>query len=156
MLESNLDAAFNVAYRVTWNRADAQDVVQESFIKALVRMDQLREPARARSWLLAITYREALMALRLRRDTSSIIDFDSLAGPSQDPADALALNELSREINAAIQRLPLLLRTAFVLRDVEEIPMSEVAHILGVSLSASKMRVSRAREQLRIELREVL
>ena len=155
VLEANINAAFHVAYRVTWNRADAQDVVQEAFIKALLRVDQLREPVRARSWLLSITYREALMNIRARRDVpTDPAGFEALPGRLGDPADAVLVSELASEINTAIGRLPELLRMAFVLRDVEELPIAQVADILGVSISASKMRVSRAREQLRIDLRD--
>jgi DNA-directed RNA polymerase specialized sigma24 family protein len=68
LFQANVSAAFNVAYRLVWNRADAQDVVQTSFIKATRSISQLRDASRARGWLLSITYREALMALRSRRD----------------------------------------------------------------------------------------
>ena len=153
LFEANAGAAFNVAYRITWSRADALDVVQDAFIKAMRKADQLREPTKARSWLLSITYREALSLLRSRRETATDpSDFDGLSGRAEDPADVVARRELAAFIDAAIMRLAEPLRTAFVLRDVEELPIAEVAEILGIGLSASKMRVARAREQLRVAL----
>ena len=153
LFEANVDAAFNVAYRIVWNRADAQDVVQEAFIKAARGLDQLRDPGKARSWLLRITYREALMVLRARRDvpTDPVVLRDR-AGLLAGPEDQVVQRELADVIRAAIDHLPETLRTAFVLRDVEELPMAEVAEVLDIGLSATKMRVARAREQLRTAL----
>lgn len=153
LFQANVGAAFNVAYRLVWNRADAQDVVQTSFIKATRNVSQLRDASKARGWLLSITYREALMVLRSRRDLS----IDPFAIPERvdhqpGPEDHLLQHELACEIRTAIDHLPELLRTAFVLRDVEELPMTEVAEVLDIGPSAAKMRVARARELLRISL----
>lgn len=153
LFEANVDAAFNVAYRLVWNRADAQDVVQEAFIKAVRGLDQLRDPDKARSWLLRITYREALMVLRARRDVpTDPVVLRARAGLLAGPEDQVLQRELADVIHAAIDHLPETLRTAFVLRDVEELPMADVAEVLDLGLSATKMRVARAREQLRIAL----
>lgn len=153
MFEANVDASFNVAYRVLWNRADAQDAVQAAFVRAATHLDQLTRPERARSWLLSITYREALMMLRSHRDVPT----DPGRLPDRvvlgsDPADLVAGQELARILDAAIARLPEPMRTAFVLRDVEQLPMAEVAQVLDIGVSAAKMRVARAREQLRTTL----
>ena len=64
----HVDAVFNVAYRVVWSRPDAEDVVQATFIKAFTRLDQLRDRARIRPWLLQVAYREAITVIRRRRD----------------------------------------------------------------------------------------
>jgi RNA polymerase sigma-70 factor (ECF subfamily) len=64
----NVDAVFNVAQRLLWNRADAEDVVQTTFLKALTRIDQLRDNERVRPLLLQIAYRDAIALLRRRRD----------------------------------------------------------------------------------------
>lgn len=153
LYEANVDAAFNVAYRLVWNSADAQDVVQNAFIKAAHGREQLRDASKARSWLLSITYREALMVLRSRQDVpTDPIDLPQHGSARFDPADLLVQHELAGVIRSAIDRLPEALRTAFVLRDVEELPMGDVADVLGIGMSAAKMRVARARESLRIAL----
>ena len=153
LFQANVGAAFNVAYRLVWNRADAQDVVQSSFLKATRSVSQLRDASTARGWLLSITYREALMVLRLRRDLpTDPFAIPEGAGQQPTPEDQLLQHELADEIRTAIDHLPELLRTAFVLRDVEELPMSEVAEVLDIGASAAKMRVARARELLRLSL----
>ncbi len=153
LFQANVGAAFNVAYRLVWNRADAQDVVQTSFIKAMGSVSQLRDASKARGWLLSITYREALMVLRSRRDLpTDPFAIPERVGHQPGPEDQLLQHELADEIRTAIDRLPELLRTAFVLRDVEELPMTEVAEVLDIGPSAAKMRVARARELLRISL----
>jgi RNA polymerase sigma-70 factor (ECF subfamily) len=149
----NLDAAFNVAHRLVWNRHDAQDVVQNAFIKAMRNLDQLRDPTKARPWLLAITYREALMVLRSRRDTpTDPTRLPDRVGRSPGPDEIAEQRELAATVHAAIDRLVPGLRAALVLRDIEGLPMAEVAAVLGIGASAAKMRVSRAREQLRTDL----
>jgi len=66
---ANLGAVFNVAHRVLWNRADAEDVVQNTFVNAATRIEQLLDESRARAWLLQISYRESITDLRKRRET---------------------------------------------------------------------------------------
>ena len=150
---ANVDSAFNVAFRLVWNRADAQDVVQNSFLQAFRHWDQLRDPTKARSWLLRITYREALMVLRRRRDEpTDPADLPDRPTEGDDPADRAVNAELADLIRAAINNLPDTLRMAVVLRDVERLSMREVAEILDVGTSAAKMRVTRARAQLRAAL----
>lgn len=155
LFRANVDASFHVAYRLLWNRADAHDVVQTAFLKAARARHQLHDPSKARSWLLSITYREALMVLRSRRDVpTDPDDLPEQVGTVLDPAEVNLAGELATIIQDAIDRLPDGVRTALILRDVEEVPMADVAAILGVGLSAAKMRVARARQMLRIDLRE--
>lgn len=153
LFERTVDGAYNVAYRLLWNHADAADVVQNTFIKAVLHRDQLSEPGKARSWVLGIAYREALMVLRGRRDTPT--DPSRLPdgpGHAPDPAEDALRSELAQLLGEAISALPNSLRLAFVLRDVEELPMAEVASVLEIGESAAKMRVARARESLRVTL----
>lgn len=153
LFEPNVDAAFNVAYRLVWNRADAQDVVQNAFVKAVRASGQLVDLSRARSWLLSITYREALMMLRARRDVpTDPMSLPERPSPLDDPEEAALRRDLALVVQRAIDRLPDALRVAFVLRDVEELPMNEVAEVLEIGVSAAKMRVARARDALRTAL----
>jgi len=153
LFKRTVDGAYNVAYRLVWNHADALDVVQSAFVSAARHRHQLRDPQRARSWLLGIAYREALMVLRSRRDVpTDPVDLPEPVLVEVDPAESAIRSELARLLDCAIRDLPDLLRAAFVLRDVEELPMNEVAHVLEIGESAAKMRVARARESLRITL----
>jgi len=157
LFEHHADAVFNVAYRVTWSAADAEDVLQESFVQAFLHRADLRDPARARPWVLSIAYRQALMCCRARRESPTDPSLlDPRPDRAGDPLDAVVNGERAGMVREAIGRLSEDLRAAVVLRDAEGLPLREVAEILGIGLSATKMRVARAREQLRAALGEVL
>jgi RNA polymerase sigma-70 factor (ECF subfamily) len=157
LFECNADAVFNLAYRVTSNTADAEDVVQESFVRAFLRREDLRDRTRARPWLLSIAFRQSLMLLRARRDVpTDPVSLESRADQGTDPVDAALRKERAVLVRQAIGRLTDDLRAAVVLRDVEGLQLRDVAEILGIGLSATKMRIARAREQLRTELEGVL
>ncbi len=150
---AHVEAVFNVAYRVLWNRADAEDVVQATFLKAFTRLDQLRDSSRVRPWLLQVAYREAITVVRRRRETPT--DPEALpesAATALGPEDTSVLSELAAELSKALQSLDADERMAVVLRDVEQLPMREVAEVLGIGLSAAKMRVHRGRQSLRVKL----
>lgn len=156
LFEQHVDGVYTVAYRIVWNRADADDVTQATFLKAMLNLEDLRDPSRAKPWLYRIAYREAITVLRRRRDTP----VDPVELPEQvdttTPESAVEARDLAETLHRAIGTLPVSLRSAFVLRDVEELSMAEVAASLDIGLSAAKMRVQRARSQLREELQEVL
>lgn len=157
LFTAHVDPVFNVAHRVLWNRADAEDVVQNTFVKAATRMGQLLDGSRARAWLLQIAYRESIAVLRKRRETPT--DPASMPdSPSQErgPADVAVASDLARTIAEAFERMNPDERMAVVLRDVEELPMREVAEVIGIGASAAKMRVSRGRESLRKMLEKEL
>ena len=150
LFREHVDAVYNVAYRVVWNRSDAEDVVQATFIKAFTRLDQLDDSGRLRPWLLQISYREALTVLRRRRDVpTDPMEFPETSSSSDSPEDAVVANDVVGLIGQALRRLDDDERLALVLRDVEELPMREVAEVLEISLSAAKMRVHRGRQSLR-------
>lgn len=147
----NVDAVFNVAYRVLWNRSDVEDVVQRTFVKAVTRLRQLRDGERVRPWLLQVAYRESIAVIRLRReiptDPSEMPEDESWA---EGPENAAVAAEATRILNDAMAKMESDERLAVVLRDVEQLSMREVAGVLGVGLSAAKMRVHRGRASLRI------
>jgi len=156
---AHVEAVFNVAYRVLWNRFDAEDVVQATFLKALARLDQLDDSSRVRPWLLQVAYRESISVIRRRRDVPvDPADVPELVCPDRGPADLAVLSDLAAALSRALGRLDADERIAVVLRDVEQLPMREVAAVLGVGVSAAKMRVHRGRQSLRrlMEASEVL
>ena len=152
LFRAHVDAVFNVAYRVLWSRADAEDAVQTTFVKAFTRIDQLEDPDRERPWLLQIAYRESIAIVRRRR--AQPVDPSELPETvdQQTPENTAVSGEVVRIINAALLELGEAERMAVVLRDIEELPMAEVANVLGVGLSAAKMRVHRGRQSLRLLL----
>ena len=146
----HVDAVFNVAYRVLWNRSDAEDVVQATFLKAFTRLDQLADGSRVRPWILQVAYRESISIIRQRRDIPiDPVTFPDTAALEPGPVDLLVAADIAAEVSHALGRLDPAERMAVVLRDVEQLSMRDVAAVLGVGLSAAKMRVHRGRQSLR-------
>lgn len=153
----HVDAVFNVAYRTVWNRADAEDVAQTVFLKAATRLDQLDDDTRLRPWLLQIAYRESIALIRRRRDVPT--DFDGvaeIAHPGPTPEDVAQAADLRRILDVALASLDEEVRTAVVLRDVEELSVRDAADVMGVGVSAAKMRIHRGRQKLRSLLEKEL
>jgi RNA polymerase sigma-70 factor (ECF subfamily) len=127
----------------------ALDLVQETFVKAFARRDQCRERDKVRSWLFRI-FRNTLLdwAKNVRRTEVSMEDVDD---PS-DGHDFAERHALREAIGEALARLTPILREAFLLRHAHDQSYEEIAAIAGISLSAAKMRVARARDALRESL----
>ncbi len=150
---AHVEGVYNVAYRVVWNTSDADDVVQATFVKAFSRIGQLTDTGKVRSWLLQVAYREAITIVRRRRD----VPMDPADIPPErcglpGPAETAVASAVAAEISSALQRLEPDERLAVVLRDIEGLPMREVAEVVGIGLSAAKMRVHRGRQSLRTML----
>ena len=124
----------------------ALDLVQDAFVKAHARLDQCREPDKARSWLFRI-FRNTMLdwARNVRRTEVPLLDVEEPAG-EEDFAERHALREA---IGAALASLPPILREAFLLRHELGHSYEEIAELAGISLSAAKMRVARAHAALR-------
>lgn len=150
LFRAHVDAVYNVAYRVLWNASDAEDVVQAAFVKAFTRLDQLEDQAKTRPWLLQIAYREAITIVRRRRDVpTDPTEMPETTSDDHGPDEQAIARTVADQISQALAQLPEDERMAVVLRDVEELPMREVAEVLEIGLSAAKMRVHRGRAELR-------
>ncbi len=154
---------YRLGLNITGNPEDAEDVLQETFLKAFENLPRFREDSRFYTWIVRIGVNQALMKLRKRRtdksvsldepieDNGEIIPRD-FADWKPDPEQLLGRTE-TREIMArAIQNLPVSFRTVFQLRDVEGLSTEETAETLGLTISAVKARLFRARLRLREEL----
>ena len=156
---------FRIAQHLTHNREDAEDIVQEAFLKAFQYLGQFRENSKFSTWLIRITLNQALMKLRKRRPTREVsIDnnFQSeedsrpidVADWSPNPEELYSAAELREILRKTLQELGPGLRMVFVLRDIEGLSLEQTAEALGLSLSAVKARSWRARLQLRERLSE--
>src|SRR5437588_9768308 len=154
---------FRIAQHITQNREDAEDVVQEAFLKAFQNLQNFHEQSKFYTWLVRIAVNEALMKLRKRR-TGKIVSLDEdvqteedsvpreVADWSPNPEQLYNQAELKDILEKTIQGLPAGFRTVFVLRDVEGLSTEETAEALGMSIPAVKSRLLRARLQLRERL----
>src|SRR5437899_8441336 len=154
---------FRIAQHITQNREDAEDVVQDAFIKAYSNLKQCQDQAKFYTWLVRIAVNEALMKLRRRRpermvslDEEVKTEDDSVprevADWSPNPEQMYNQAELRDILTRTIQGLPPGFRTVFVLRDVEGLSTEETAQALELSIPAVKSRLLRARLQLRERL----
>jgi len=155
-------SAMKVAFSIVRDRQDAEDEVQNAFWKAYEHINQFQRDAKFSTWLTRIVVNQCLMRLRqVRRARFAYIDdaeSDDVAAcdlkdvrPS--PENLLGVNEVAAVLDLEIKRTPPLLRHVFLLRDVENKPMPEVAAKLGISVAAAKSRLLRARTELRSRMR---
>jgi len=149
------DLLYRHAERMTGRPDEAEDVVQASFIKAHRGLSSCRDPERVGAWLFRICANASKDHLKLRRaDRVALEDVPGLAGEDDGPDRALDRSDLRREIEAALRRLGDEQREAFLMKHVEGLSYEEMAEILEASVPALKMRVHRAREELRVLLED--
>jgi RNA polymerase sigma-70 factor (ECF subfamily) len=138
------------ALRMLGNRADAEDALQETFIRAYRSLGSCNDPERFGPWVYGILVNRCrtLGAKRARRARVQVAD-DGLLARTATPGDAANDQALRDAIERALARVSPTLREAFLLRHVEELSYEEMVEVTGASIPALKMRVSRAREELR-------
>lgn len=151
---------FNRIFRVTKNREDAEDALQNSLIKAHLHLRQFDQRSRFSAWFTRIGINSALMILRKRRvyrETSMVISGDSsgdvthldFADQSLNPEQRCAEGERIMQLRKAVRRLPKGLRTILQIQLEGDRSMREIAELSGASVPAVKSRLSRARKALR-------
>ena len=152
---------YRVARAVLHDDGEAEDVVQESYVRAFAALADFRGDSSLATWLTRIALNEALGRLRRRRPTVDIETFASttrsdarvipfpLMSPDMDPEQSAARQDVRRLLERAIDALPEPFRVVFVLRDVEELSIEETAAQLGLRPETVKTRLHRARRQLR-------
>lgn len=129
---------------------EAKDALQEAYVQAYMHLDQFQGRAKLSSWLTRITVNEALRRAR-RRDRVGEVEkqMSHIAAPVRGPEQEAVRAELRRALESAVDELPQIFRTAFVLRDVEELSTAETADCLGIPEETVKTRLHRARALLR-------
>jgi RNA polymerase sigma-70 factor (ECF subfamily) len=149
-LEPHLDAAYNLARWIMGNDADAEDVVQDSCVRALAAAGGFRGGDR-RAWLLTIVRNGCYTALRRRR-TRGATEFDEAVHTdehqSPSPERLVLDDERSRRVHAAIATLSAEYREALVLREFEGLSYKEIADVIGTPIGTVMSRLSRARGAL--------
>lgn len=146
---SHLDAAYNLARWLVRNDTDAQDVVQDACVRALRGFADFRG-GDARAWLLAIVRNTAYTRLK-RRNEPVEFDDDLPAGgdwQAPGPPELLLRDADAQRVRAAIESLPVELRTAIVLREMEGMSYKQIAAVTSVPIGTVMSRLSRGRERL--------
>ena len=152
-------SVYVMALSLLKNEADAEDAAQEAFLKAYRNLKGFRAEAKFSTWLISIVLNEARSRLRRK----SAVKMESLDEPQDEqghvspallrdwreiPSEAVERQEVRGMLQAAISDLPPIYREIFLLRDVEELSIEESATALGISISAVKVRLHRARIML--------
>ncbi|MBI3922299.1 MAG: sigma-70 family RNA polymerase sigma factor [Armatimonadetes bacterium] len=147
--------AYGLAYHQLGNFADAEDVAQQAFVAAYLRLETLREPERFTAWLRSIVANECRMWQRRTRETVSFEDLTDI--PSEDSPEGHAVRrELQKQVRQAIARLSPANRLAVTLYYLDGESCEEVASFLDVPVVTVKTRLHRARNQLRQEMADMV
>ena len=174
-LEGNLEAFCDLvrpyrrglcmkALSIVGCEADAEDVAQNSLLKAIIRLSQFRHQSQFRTWLTSITINEARMWLRANRCPNyEYLDDEQHGGEHQameipdlreTPFQVLERKQIRHAILKALALLPALYRRVFILRDLQQLSISETARTLGISETKVKTRLRRGRLRGRSRIRQ--
>jgi RNA polymerase sigma-70 factor (ECF subfamily) len=163
LLDRYEDKIFRLAYRFVRNETEAKEILQDTFLSIWRKLDTFKGDAQFSSWLYRVAANAALMRLRAQKRHPEVsteelpIDFLDNYGHlpaggenwAKRPDDELQSEELRRHIQAAVDELPEIYRTVFLIRDVEGLSTEETADVLQISIPTVKTRLHRARLALR-------
>jgi RNA polymerase sigma-70 factor (ECF subfamily) len=154
---------YRLAKHITQNDEDAEDVLQETFLKAYEHLNNFQGNSKFYTWIVRIAVNESLMKLRKRKgdrtvpldepvDTGEEMVTREVAVWEDNPEQRYSREEIQQILDEAVQSLKPDFRTVFILRDIEELSTEEAAEALGISVPAVKSRLLRARLALREKL----
>lgn len=165
LMDSGKARVYGLALKLTGNRQDAEDIVQDSMLKAIDNIDRFRGESAFSTWLYRIALNIARSKYARQKDGELLPLEEYLPASGQhagnmparlfdwkNPADEMEQEELRQSVNKAVADLPYKYREAFILRYVEELPVKEIAKLTGESAAATKSRILRARLALRDRL----
>lgn len=151
-ISEHLRRIFLLIYRIVGNVADAQDLTQEAFIKALQHGEQLKDPHKAAHWLSRIASNTAIDFLR-RHGKVNFCEIDALQDPlpepSESPEQMVLRSEKRQFLEQGLRSLTERERTALLLRDVDGLPAEEVAERLNCSKATVRSHIANARIKFR-------
>lgn len=169
IVKRNNQRLFRSARAIVRNDAEAEDVVQATYVQAFTNLKAFREESQLSTWLTRIALNEALGRVRRRRDFAGLeeIDMQSKAPGGQilpfpsspspaDPEAELARNQARQLLEHAVDALPDEFRAVFVLREVEGLSTEETASFLGIKPETIKTRLHRARRMMRLSIEKQL
>jgi RNA polymerase sigma-70 factor, ECF subfamily len=160
IMQTNNRRLYRLAHGILRNDAEAEDVVQETYVRAFTHLQEFRGDSSLSTWLARIAMNEAMGRLRRQRPgvewsslppgtlEAQIIQFP-LSAPSEDPEKSMAQREIQHVVEHAIDDLPEAFRIVFITRVIEGMNVEETADILGLKPETVKTRLHRARAMLR-------
>ncbi|KAB7704111.1 RNA polymerase sigma factor SigW [Bacillus aerolatus] len=165
IVELYKDKVYQICYRMLWDRYEAEDAAQETFIKAFINIHTYDPGKKFATWLYRIATNLCIDRIRKKKPdyhldaevagTEGLNMYSQVASAEKLPEEAVENLELKETIQAAIFKLPEKYRSVIVLKYIEELQLQEIAEILELPLGTVKTRVHRGREALRKYLRNV-
>lgn len=152
---THLDALYSTARRLTRSAAEAEDLVQDTYVKAFRHKSGFAPGTNLRAWLFSILHNTFLNDVRRRKGSPVAIDDDVAEraasrqpAPGPTPEEALLARATAAELDAALAALPETFREAVWLRDVQDLPYAEIARVVGVPIGTVMSRIARGRRLL--------
>ncbi len=159
-----LDALYNFAFHLTYNEDDANDLVQETFLKSYRFIDSYQQGTNAKAWLFKILKNGFINDYRRKSKRPKQVDFDPLVNYSEtddesnvqvvDLRQEMFQGLIGDEVTKALNDLPVDFRTVILLCDIEEFSYEEIAKIIDIPIGTVRSRLHRARNLLKEKLRE--
>jgi RNA polymerase sigma-70 factor (ECF subfamily) len=139
------------------NTTDADDILQETLLKVWCHLSAFRSESSFRTWMTAVAVNEVLQYFRRRRNRPNLMelgDFDIFVSRNESPLQSMTRTETTQVVRRAVVQLPPKYRQALILRDLEQLSVSETAQLLQLSVGAVKCRLVRGRRMLSAALRQ--
>lgn len=157
LVERHSRLVFRVAYRMTGNESDAEDVVQETFLKAYRQLGRFESRANFGTWVYRIAVNCAIDYMRAKPKRESAEDDDALeraagGGPEPGADDLVLAGEIGARVQAALGGLSNMERAAFVMRHYQGFSIEEIGRALGLKTNATKHSIFRAVKKMRVAL----
>jgi len=159
----HLDGLYSYAMVLSRNHADAEDLVQETYVRAIPAMGRLREDSNMKSWLFTILRNIWFNQLRKQRNGPQMVEIgtedgvaNNIAEPARNSHDLYVSKLETEQVRAAIQELPVEFREIILLREYEDLSYAEIANVLDCPVGTVMSRLGRARAKLRALLSETL
>jgi RNA polymerase sigma-70 factor (ECF subfamily) len=155
-----LDGLYGYAMTLTRNTAEAEDLVQETYLRAMRAFERLRPESNVKSWLFTILRNIYLNQIRHRRSGPAMVDMedqfadlpDMTNSGDLDPLGNYLANVQRQDVHQAIESLPSIYREVIILREFEELSYQQIAEVLGCPTGTVMSRLGRAREKLKVVL----
>lgn len=151
----HLDALYATARRLTRNPAEAEDLVQDTYVKAFRSRRTFEAGTNLRAWLLTILHNTFLNDIRRKKGSPVQVDDEAASraaerrpAPGPSAEDTLVAKATASQVDAALESLPEAFRAAVWLRDVQELPYAEISKVLDVPIGTVMSRIARGRRLL--------
>jgi RNA polymerase sigma-70 factor (ECF subfamily) len=145
LIDLHKDKVINIAYKLSDNYEAAQDIAQESFIKAYTKLSSFKKEASFMTWLYRITYNTACNYLR-KNKVKTLFLHENIAADQKDTPEESELKDI---VNEAVEILPMKLKAVVVLRDYEGLSYKEIAQVIKRPVGTVESRLARARAKLK-------